>query len=39
MALEENRKLQANASEKAQKHETQEENEAVMLEKRKGLSE
>jgi hypothetical protein len=39
MALDENRKLQANASEKAQKHETHEENEAVMREKRKRPSE
>lgn len=36
MALDGNRKLQANASEEAWKHETQEENETVTMGKRKG---
>lgn len=36
MALDGNRKLQANAIEEAWKHETQEENEAVTMGKRKG---
>lgn len=36
MALDGNRKLQANAIEEAWKHETQEENETVMMGKRKG---
>lgn len=36
MALDGNRKLQANAIEEAWKHETQEENETVTMGKRKG---
>lgn len=36
MALDENRKLQANASEEPQKHETEDESKTVMLEKSKG---